>query len=115
MFYLLDLLTKTAQLCLKTADIIENLVIGFSWRTDLVGLTREFPYRWRDTIIDSCRTFRLKQFSEIETNALLDRLGQELHSTLRRDLRFFLSEFSQGYPWLLKKLCAHVKTSDKLA
>ena len=108
-FYLLDLLTKTAQLCLKTSDILENLVIGFSWKTDLVGLTREFPYRWRDTIIDSCRTFRLKQFSEVETNALLDRLGQELHATLRRDLRFLLSEFSQGYPWLLKKLCAHVK------
>jgi hypothetical protein len=109
-FYLLDLLTKIAQLCLKTTDALENVVIGFSWKTDLVGLTREFPYRWRDTIIDSCRVFRLKQFSEAETNTLLNRLAKELHSALRRDLRFFLSEFSQGYPWLLKKLCAHVKS-----
>lgn len=74
-----------------------------------MGLTREFPYRWRDIIIDCCKVFRLRQFSEDETNELLDRLAQELHTALRRDLRFLLSEFSQGYPWLLKKLCAHVR------
>ncbi|MHA1971619.1 MAG: AAA-associated domain-containing protein [Candidatus Hodarchaeales archaeon] len=112
-FYLLDLLVKIAQLSLKITDERTNIVIGFSWKTDLIGLTREFPYRWRDMIIDSCKVFRLKQFSEVETNALLDRLGQELHTTLRKDLRFFLSEFSQGYPWLLKKLCAHVKNQKQ--
>jgi hypothetical protein len=108
-FYFLDVLTKIAQSCLKVADSQTNVVLGFSWKTDLVGLTREFPYRWRDTIVESCRTLHLKQFSEAETNELLDRLAGELHTTLRKDLRFLLSEFSQGYPWLLKKLCAHVK------
>ena len=108
-FYLLELLIKISQLTLKMADERSNIIIGFSWKTDIVGLTREFPYRWRDMIIESCNTFRLKQFSEVETNALLDKLGQELHTTLRKDLRFFISEFSQGYPWLLKKLCSHVK------
>lgn len=108
-FYLLDVLQRIAHLCLKVADSSTNVILGFSWKTDLVGLTRDFPYRWRDIIIDCCQTYRLKQFSEIETNALLDFLSLELHATLRRDLRFLLSEFSQGYPWLLKKLCAHVK------
>jgi len=113
-FHLLDLLTRIATLCLKVADAGTNIVLGFSWKTDLVGLTREFPYRYRDTIIDSCEVFHLPPFSEIETNALLERLAHELHTKLRKDLQFLLSEFSQGYPWLLKKLCAHVKNQRKI-
>lgn len=108
-FYLHDVLTKITQLCLKISDNCSNIILGFSWKTDLVGLTREFPYRWRDIIIDSCRVFHLKQFSEIETQELLNQLEEELPTKLRKDLQFLLSEFSQGYPWLLKKLCAHVK------
>jgi Restriction endonuclease len=109
LFSLSEVLSQIAQFALKINDAKTNIVLGFSWKTDLIGLTREFPYRWRDTIINSCRVFKLKQFSELETNELLDRLSKELHSTLRKDLHFLLSEFSQGYPWLLKKLCAHVK------
>jgi len=52
----------------------------------------------------------LTTFKKPETAELLSRLSDELHAPLRSDLRFFLSEFSQGYPWLLKKLCAHVKS-----
>lgn len=63
----------------------------------------------RDSIIGCSRRIVLDTFSDLETKALLDKLAEELRSPLRTDLRFFLSEFSQGYPWLLKKLCAHVK------
>lgn len=108
-FYLQDVLAHIAKMCLKIADSGSNIVLGFSWKTDLVGLTREFPYRWRDMIIEKCHVFRVMPFSDQETDALLDRLSTELRSKIRRDLRFLLSEFSQGYPWLLKKLCAHVK------
>lgn len=108
-FHILDVLTRLAQLCLSVSDARTNLVLGFSWKTDLVGLTREFPYRWRDTIIESSDLVRLSQFSDTETGALLDLLAEDLNTRLRRDLRFLLSDFSQGYPWLLKKLCAHVK------
>lgn len=108
-FYLLDVLTRIAQLCLSVGDAATNIVLGFSWKTDLVGLTREFPYRWRDIIIDSSKLIRLPQFSDTETGALLDLLAKELNTKLRKDLRFLLSDFSQGYPWLLKKLCAHVR------
>jgi len=109
-FYLRDVLMRIAQFCLKIVDAQTNVVLGFSWKTDFVGLTRDFPYRWRDIIIDSSQTIRLPQFSDTETDALLDKLAEELHTTLRKDLRFLLSEFSQGYPWLLKKLCAHVSS-----
>ncbi|MDO9580571.1 MAG: AAA-associated domain-containing protein, partial [Bacteroidales bacterium] len=57
----------------------------------------------------SSKRITLDTFSEVEITALLDKLSDELRVPLRKDLIFFLSEFSQGYPWLLKKLCAHVK------
>ncbi len=110
LFHLPEILAHIAQLCLKVGDAETNIVLGFSWKTDLVGLTREFPYHSRDTIIENCHLSRVMPFSDHETDALLDRLAVELRSKLRRDLRFLLSEFAQGYPWLLKKLCAHVKT-----
>ena len=75
----------------------------------MVGLTSDFPYRLRDSIRSSSQVIALNKFTEAETNALLDKLRVEIRSRLNEALRFFLSEFSQGYPWLLKKLCAHVK------
>ena len=109
LFFLHDALKRVRDLFFKVQDAQTNVVLGFSWKTDLVGLTSEFPYRIRDDIADSSKRILLDTFSNVETNALLDRLSQEIQAPLRKDLKFFLSEFSQGYPWLLKKLCAHVK------
>ncbi len=108
-FFLSETLKRITDLLLRLCDAQTNVILGFSWKTDLVGLTSEFPYQLRDSIVSSSRRLALETFSEVETTALLDRLSEELRAPLRKDLRFFLSEFSQGYPWLLKKLCAHVK------
>lgn len=110
LFFLTDALSRIRDLFVKVVDSHTNIVFGFSWKTDLVGLTNDFPYQIRDTVTGSSRRVGLDTFSDIETNALLDRLSEDLHAPLRKDLRFFLSGFSQGFPWLLKKLCAHVKS-----
>jgi hypothetical protein len=78
--------------------------------TDLIGATNEFPYQDRDALTAVSKKISVPPFSDTETTALLDKLRAELRTELRKDLRFLLSEFSQGFPWLLKKLCAHVKT-----
>jgi hypothetical protein len=109
-FFIPDALRRIRDLVLRLCDAQTNVVIGFSWKTDLIGLTSEFPYQLRDTISGCSKRITLETFSDVESNALLDRLRLELKAPLRKDLRFFLLEFSQGYPWLLKKLCAHVKT-----
>ena len=108
-FLLSECLRRLRDLFMRVCDGETNVILGFSWKTDLVGLTSEFPYQIRDTISASSHRIALQTFSEVETNELLDKLAGELHSKVRKDLRFFLSEFSQGYPWLLAKLCAHVK------
>jgi hypothetical protein len=86
------------------------VVFGFSWKIDLISLTSSFPFDLRETIGSLSKHISVNTFSSIETNALLNQLATEIRSALREDLKFFLSEFSQGYPWLLKKLCAHVKS-----
>lgn len=114
MFYLPDVLKRLTDLLLRLCDAQSNVVLGFSWKTDLVGPTRDFPYELRDLIIKSSKRITLSRFRDVETTALLDQLEVEMNQQLRKDLRFFISEFSQGYPWLLKKLCAHVR-AQKLA
>lgn len=109
MFFLPDVLGRLRDLFVRVVDAQTNIVFGFSWKADLVGSTHEFPYQIRDTITGLSKRVALDTFSDIETTILLNQLSEELQAPLRKDLRFFLSEFSQGYPWLLKKLCAHVK------
>ncbi|GAH42992.1 unnamed protein product, partial [marine sediment metagenome] len=91
LFFLHDALKRVRDLFFKVQDAQTNVILGFSWKTDLVGLTSEFPYRIRDDIADSSERIPLDTFSNVETNALLDRLSQEIQATLRKDLKFFLS------------------------
>ena len=108
-FLLQDVLRRIRDLFLKVCDAQTSIVLGFSWKTDLVGLTNDFPYTLRDAITADSKRITLETFSEVETTALLAKLSQELKAPLLKVLEFLLSDFSQGYPWLLKKLCAHVK------
>ena len=108
-FALPETAARVRDVFAKVLDAQTNVVIGFSWKTDLIGSTNDFPYQVRDTLSGGSQSVRLELFSKLESDALLERLGDELRTPVREDLKFFLSEFSQGYPWLLKKLCAHVK------
>lgn len=111
LFFGNEVLAKVRDLFLKIQDTQTNVVLGFSWKIDLVALTNDFPYEIRDTIATTSKRITVDTFSDIETTALLKKLKEELEvQKIRKDLKFFLSEFSQGYPWLFKKLCAHVKT-----
>lgn len=111
-FYLSDVLKRIQDLYFKIQDSQSNIILGFSWKTDLVGSTNDFPYQTRDLIKNYSKKISLQTFSESETSELLNRLENEFvpKRSLSKDLRFFLSYFSQGYPWTLKKLCSHVKS-----
>lgn len=90
-FYLPDALRRIRDLFLKVCDFQTNIVLGFSWKTDLIGLTTDFPYQIRDTITGYSKRIALNTFSEVETKALLEKLRNELRADLRKDLVFFLS------------------------
>ena len=102
------MLENVARLASTVTDLGGRILLCFAWKTDLVGLMQDFPYELRDQIAGPCRRVTLLRFGETETAAVLVALAQELHTELRKDLAFLLRESSQGYPWLLKRLCAHV-------
>jgi hypothetical protein len=108
-FILPDALNRIRDLFLAVCESQSNVVFGFAWKQGLIGLKNLFSKDFRNDILSSSEQVVLDAFSKVETNAFTDRLSGDLNKTLRKDLRFSIAERSQGYPWLLKKLCAHVK------
>ena len=108
-FFLPDVLSRIKNLFLNIWDKETNIVMGFSWDGEAVFSNRAFFDLGFDAVTEKCRKMILPAFSNAEIDALLKRLVKELGEPLTKDLRIFLHKFSQGYPWLLKILCFHVK------
>lgn len=53
----------------------------------------------------------LDDFTPTEEKVLLERLGVELGGQLTKNLAEAIQTFAAGFPWLLKRVCAHVLTT----
>jgi hypothetical protein len=104
-----DVLKTVKDLFLKICEKQTNLVLCFSWNKDLILSTHDLSDELLGAVSDNSKNMILNTFSRAEINAFLKKLGKDLGETLTKDLQSFLVEFSQGYPWLLKTLCFHVK------
>ena len=96
------------NLALSTRELEGRLLIGYAWKTDLVGWTESHPYRLRDEIRANATVLTIGPLGATEVDTLLRRLKKELGAPLARDLRTRLREYSQGLPWLFKKLAGHL-------
>ncbi|MBU0987150.1 MAG: hypothetical protein KKH68_07840 [Proteobacteria bacterium] len=105
-----DILKRFRELYLKLCDVQTNVILGFSCKTKSLGPPDGFIDEPEEILSDSAKHIGLDIFCADEADSLLERLDEALGKPLKKDFRFMITEFSQGYPWLLKRLCAHVLT-----
>lgn len=103
-----DTLKQLEELFVKVNDARTNLALGFTFKPELAGLTDGFKYELLKPITDLSNRIIVDVFSKVEVSACLEKLEEELDENLSQGLRLHLAEFSQGNPWLLKRLCAQV-------
>jgi len=103
-----ELTREFRNLALQLRDLPAPVTVAFSWKTDLVGWTEGHPYLLRDEIRDASDVRILEPLGPREVETLLRRLERSLGAKLNRELRQRLREYSQGLPWLFKKLAGHV-------
>ncbi|MGW5587105.1 nSTAND1 domain-containing NTPase [Streptomyces sp. NPDC003857] len=97
---------RDLTLMVRDSDI--PILVGFAWKTDLVAWTESHPFRLRDEIRSSSTSISVGPMRAREIDTLLRRLEKKLGTSLSRDLRQRLREYSQGLPWLFKKLSGHI-------
>jgi Restriction endonuclease len=96
------------DLALATSELPVPFVVGFAWKTDLLGWTESHPYRLRDEIRDRAAVLTVAPLGPPEITILLGRLEREVGAPLLAELKQRLREYSQGLPWLFKKLASHL-------
>lgn len=103
-----DMTRAFRDLSLGAREVPGPLVVGFAWKTDLVGWTEGHPFRLRDDIRGAGTVITVDPFGASEVDVILARLAKEAGVRLHPDFRSRLRAYSQGLPWLLKKLADHV-------
>jgi hypothetical protein len=105
---LFDVFEESLRLFLSAVSACSSLVLGFAWKTDSTvqqGHPAYFMWhRFADHRFEVC----LYPFSHTEASSALTLLEKEIKTKVRPELRRQIIESSQGFPWLIKKLCVHL-------
>jgi len=96
------------DLSFALADQDIPVLAGFAWKTDVVGWTEGYPFQLRDAIRNQGSVVNLGPLGPAEIGTILRRLEKAVGGPLLPELKSKLREYSQGLPWLVKKLSGHV-------
>ena len=107
-FQHLELTREFRNLALSLASFAMPVFLGFAWKTDLVGWTEKHPYRMRDEIRSAANLIQIGPLGPKEVGTVVSRLAKAANRRVSPDLRRRIQEYSQGLPWLLKKLGSHL-------
>lgn len=105
---LAEVFNQMRGICAAVEEAQTNLIIGFSWKTDGVIPTEHSAYHLWHSLSDHRVELTLTPFSDKEVVKAINRFEKELGQPLIPQLRRVLQDHSQGFPWLLKKLCVHI-------
>lgn len=96
------------DLMLDVASSQRNLVLGFAWKTDSTTQQDHPAYHLWHELADHRREYRLDVFDNGEISKSITKFEKEVDQKVSAEIRHQISEVSQGFPWLLKKLCINL-------
>lgn len=85
-----------------------NIVLGFSWKSEInVPINHPAYHLWQQSK-DYTECFTLPEFDFGESKSIIKQLERAINEKLEIDFTRKIIDNSQGYPWLVKKLCIHI-------
>ncbi len=99
---------EAQRLFLSAISAGSNFVLGFAWKTDSTVQQGHPSYFMWHRLADHRFEVGLAPFTYSESSMALTSFEKTLGEKMRPELRRKVIENSQGYPWLIKKLCIHI-------
>ncbi|MCU0434332.1 MAG: restriction endonuclease [Bacteroidia bacterium] len=95
------------RFCLDVDSIKENLVVGFSWKSEINIPLGNPAYHKFNQLKDFAYKITVPEFSQNDALQIIKQLEKTIGEPLGNELERKLIESSQGFPWFIKKLCIH--------
>ena len=105
---LFGIFNAAKDLMLDVASSQSNFVLGFAWKTDSTTQQDHPAYHLWHELSDHRREYRLDVFDSGDTSKSITKFEKEIGQKVSAEIRHQISEVSQGFPWLLKKLCINL-------
>lgn len=105
---LFSVFTAAKDLMIDVTSFKGAIGLGFAWKTDSTTQQDHPAYHMWHELSDYRRVFKLNSFNKGEISKSLTAFQKEVHIELPAEIRHQIAHSSQGFPWLLKKLCIHL-------
>lgn len=105
---LYNVFTAARDLMGDVASFKGSFGLGFAWKTDSTTQQDHPAYHIWHELADYRREFKLSGFNKGEIAKAITAFEKQADLVLPVEVRHQISHSSQGFPWLLKKLCIHL-------
>lgn len=103
-----DIFKTFYKLMLDINSSNENLVLGFSWKSEInIPIDHEAYHLWQ-TVKNETKCFKIDEFNSKEVASVISQMQKSITLPLDLSVKRKITENSQGFPWLTKKLCIHI-------
>jgi hypothetical protein len=108
LFLLPELYAQTLSLILEIVQSTSRVVFCLARKTDQPTTFDERTKIDLSRLMQISSSVRLEDFTRSEAIELVSHIPEEINEPLNDELRDMILEFSYGFPWLCKRICAHV-------
>lgn len=105
---LFSVFTAARDLMIDIVSFKGALGLGFAWKTDSTTQQDHPAYHIWHELSDYRKVFKLGSFNKGEISKAITEFEKQAEFKLPAEVRHQISHSSQGFPWLLKKLCIHL-------